>query len=55
MMHGQPIIENYWGDNSRRMRWVGLAAREEKGDVWKKIFGEVPEGNFTLTINVSVS
>jgi len=45
----------YWRDKSRRMRWVGHAAHEEKGDVWEKSFGEVPEGNFTLTVDGSRS
>jgi hypothetical protein len=39
-----------WGDKSRRMKWVGHAACEKKGEMWKKIFGEVPEGYFTLTV-----
>jgi len=35
---GEMFTIYYRGDKSRRMRWVGHAAREEKGDVWKKRF-----------------
>jgi hypothetical protein len=52
---GEMFTTYYWGDKSKKMRWVGHAAHEETGDVWKKVFGEVPEGNFTLTVNGSRS
>lgn len=39
----------YWDDESRRVRWVGHVAREEKRINVEKIFVEVSEGSFTLT------
>ena len=47
---GEMFTTYCWGDKSRRMKWVGHAACEKKGEMWKKIFGEVPEGYFTLTV-----
>lgn len=34
----------YWGDKSRRRRWVGHAAPEEKGDMCKKFLVKFQKG-----------